>query len=63
LRAELSQLQAHDTTILVVASTPDEASDVGAVDQADRAVVTQQQVVGDLADGRASRVAVATDGQ
>jgi hypothetical protein len=50
-RALRSEAKAHDAVVVGVALTRDEASALSAVDEANGAVVPEQEVVGDLADG------------
>ena len=59
--ALLRQGQTHDAVILRLAATGDQAGRFGAVDQADGAVVLEEEVVGDVADCRTSFVAVPPD--
>ncbi len=49
--------------VVPVLRAADEPGGFGAVDEADRAVVTQEQVVGDVADRRASGVRIPAYGQ
>ncbi len=49
--------------VVLVPSAPDETCRVGPVDQTYRTVMPEEQVVGDLADGRTPWVAVTSDGQ
>ena len=57
------ELQPDDPLVLGVAAAGDQARLLGPVDQADGAVVAEQEVVGHLADRRPARVGVAPDGQ
>ncbi len=63
LGAGRGQLQADDPVVLGVAVPLHQPSRVGPVDQSDRAVVPEQQVVGHLAHGGAAAVAVPPDGE
>jgi hypothetical protein len=49
--------------VVGVDGSPDDAGRLGAIDQLDRAVVPQQQILGHLADRRASAVVVPGDRQ
>ena len=62
-RALVGQVQPHDAEAVGVRPALDEAGGGRAVDQADRAVVAEQQAVGDIADGRPAGIRVAADGQ
>ena len=57
------ELQADDPVVLGVAHPLDQLGRDGPVDQPDGTVVAQQQVVGDLADGRATAIGMPPDGQ
>ena len=57
------ELQAHQAPIFSVAITVHEAGPLGSVDELDRAVVTEQQVAGDVADRWIVRPVVAAHGQ
>lgn len=57
------QLQTHEAMILGVTHSPDQTSGIGAIDQPDHAVMTQEQVVGDLSDRRSLLAAMASDRQ
>lgn len=63
VRSGLGERDPHDALIVWVDGALDQPSVDGAVDQSDRAVVTQDEVAGDLADGRACRVGVTLDRQ
>ena len=56
-------LQADHPMVVVVPSAPDKTGRVGPVDQTYRTVMPEEQIVGDLADGRTPWVAVTSDGQ
>ena len=58
-----SELEPNQPMVVGVAHALDEASRVGPVHQSDRTVVAQEEVVGNLADGRSPGVGVAADGQ
>ena len=47
----------------MILAARDQSSLLGAIDQSDRTVVTQDEVAGDIADGRSARVAVTADGE
>ena len=49
--------------VVGVALAADQPGGIGAVDELDGAVVAEEQVVGDLADGRSAGVIVAMDGE
>ena len=57
------ELQADDPVVLGVAYPLDQLGRHGPVDQPDGTVVAQQQVVGDLTDGRATAIGMPPDGQ
>ena len=57
------ELQSNDPMIGVVTSAAHQSRDVGPADQFNCAVVTQQEVVGDFANGRPPWVAVAPYGE
>ena len=57
------ELQADDPVVLGVTHPPDQLGGHGPVDQPDGTVVAQQQVVGDLTDGRTAAIRVPPDGQ
>ena len=61
--APWGEAQAYDAAILAVAHAPDQSRLLRPVHQSDNAVVAEQQVVGDLADGWSSGVGVTPDGQ
>ena len=63
LAARRGELQADDPVVLGVAHPLDQLGRHGPVDQPDGTVMAQQQVVGDLADGRATAVGMPPDGQ
>jgi hypothetical protein len=55
-----SELQTDDPMVVFVSGPGDQTCSVSTVDETDRAVVEKEQVVGDLADGRATRITVST---
>lgn len=57
------QHDAHDTTVRVGLRPGDEAARLGPVDELDRAVRAEQQIVGDLAHGRPTPIIVTLDRQ
>ena len=57
------EADAGEAAVAAVAPPFDQPAGFGAVDQLDRAVRPQQQVAGQVADGRAGLPAVALDGQ
>lgn len=57
------EVQPHDPVIVVVGSAPNEAGVFGAIGEADRAVMSQHQRLGHLADRRALRIPISTDRQ
>jgi hypothetical protein len=57
-RTERGQPQPHDTLIKVVDVTRDEPRLLGAIDETDRAVMTQQQRFRDVTDSGTTRVVV-----
>jgi hypothetical protein len=57
------EAEADDPLVVLVAGAGHQSSLLGPVDEADGAVVAEKQVVGGLADGRASRVGVAANGE
>jgi hypothetical protein len=59
LGAERGQAQSDHTVIVAIAFPSHQAGLRGAVDEPDRAVVTQQQRLGDVTHGRAARALVA----
>lgn len=61
LRTHSGEREADDPVIVVVPDADHETGLDGAVDETDRAVVAEQEVVRHLADGRPSRVTVAAD--
>ena len=63
LMAERSQRQADEALIVGVTPALDEAEVLRPVDEADGAVMPDEQVAGDVGDRGAERVAVAPDGQ
>jgi CBS domain-containing protein len=58
----LGELHPDHPRVLDVGAAPDEPGHRGAVDQLDRAVVAQQQVVGEVADGRRGVTGMPFDG-
>ena len=61
--AGLGQAHAYRAVAVGVRKALDQSSRRGAIDQPDRAVRTQNEVAGDLADLRSPRVGVAPDGE
>lgn len=61
LVARARQVESYDALVFLVMDALDESCDDGAIDQFDDAVVAQQQVIGDVPDGRG--FAVASDGE
>ncbi len=61
--AERGELEPHQTVVLGVPDPGHEAGGFGPVDQADGAVVAQEQDVGHVGDRRAAGVTVAPNGQ
>jgi hypothetical protein len=59
----LGEMQPNDAMIVIVATAPDEASGVGPIDEPDRAVVAEKQVIGHFTDGRPSRIGMASNGE
>lgn len=57
------EVQPDHPVVLFVPSAADKPGGVRPVDQADRAVMTKEQVVGHFPDSRTTRIAVAADGQ
>ena len=57
------ELHPHDAVILRVTHPRDQPCRVGAIHEPHRAVVAEEEVVGDLADGRAAAVGVPADGE
>jgi len=55
------QAQAHEPVVVAIGDTFDEPGAFGAVDQLDDAVMPEQEMCGDLADGW--RITVAADGE
>lgn len=49
---ELREVQANDTMILGIDRTHQELCPLGSIDEADCAVMPQEEVLGNLADGR-----------
>lgn len=60
---DFGELDADDSVIFWVPSASDQASRVSTVDEADSAVMAQQEIVRHLADSGTARVCVATNGQ
>ncbi len=54
---ELVEGEAHGSVVVGVGQAVDEAAALGAVDELDHAVVAEQQVIGNVADGRVAVVA------
>jgi len=63
VRSASREPQTHDTAVVGVVDAPDEPGFFGAVDELHRAVMTQQQRVGDVTHRRAAIAAVATHRQ
>jgi hypothetical protein len=61
--ALLGEMQSDDPVIVFVASPAHETCRVRPINEADRAVVQEQKIVGDLSDGRTTVVAMSTNGQ
>ena len=61
--ALLGEMQSDDPVIVLVAGPAHQTCAVSTVDEADRAVVEEQKIVGDLSDGRTTTVAMSTNGQ
>jgi hypothetical protein len=61
--ALVGEAQAHDAEVVVILAARDQSSLLGAIDEADRTVVAQDEVAGDIPDGRSARVAVTADGE
>lgn len=53
----------HDAMVVLVAVLDDEARCLGSIDETDRAVVTQQEVLGHIADRREFIACMAADGE
>ena len=62
-RPGLGQVEPHDAVVLVVPQAVHEPCCFGPVHEADNTVVAQEQVIGDLTNGRGGLVAVAPYGQ
>ena len=56
LRPTRGELQSDDPLVIAVRPAPDQPCGLGPVDQADCAVVSEQEVRGDVADRRPTRV-------
>jgi hypothetical protein len=56
-----SEPETDDAVVLGVLAALDQPGGHGAVDEADRTVMSQQQVVGDVSDGRSGRVVMTAD--
>jgi len=54
------EMQANNAMVLFVSGSSDQTCRFSTVDETDGAVVQKQQVVSDLADGRATRITVST---
>jgi hypothetical protein len=63
LGAAGGEAQADDAVVLGVLGALEQPGGHGAVDEADGAVVSEQQVVGDVSDGRSGRVVMTSDGE
>jgi hypothetical protein len=61
--AIFSEMQSDHPVIVLVAGAAHETCRVSPVDEADRAVVKEQKIVGDLSDGRTTTVSMSTNGQ
>ena len=59
----LGEVDPNNAVVLLVANACDETSPIRTVDQAHDAVVAQQQLIGNLPDGGATRIAKAPHGQ
>ena len=59
----LCKTKPDDTMVLVISDPSDQTNGLCAIDETDRAVVTKEQVVGHLPDGRPPRVTVPAHGQ
>jgi hypothetical protein len=62
-RAVVGEAKAHDAEVVVILAARDQSCLLGAIDEADRAVVAQHEIAGDVPDGRSARVVVTADGQ
>lgn len=58
-----SEPQPDNSMVFLVSNAADETCGICTVNETDRAVVTEQQIVGNLTDGRASWVVVTPDSQ
>jgi hypothetical protein len=61
--AVVGQVQPDDTAIFPVSGATDKARGVGAVNEAHRAVMAKEQIVGHLPDRRPTRICMAPDGK
>ena len=59
----LAELQPDDTVVVLVPRALHQTGSICSVDESDRAVVTKEEVVGHLADGRTTRVIVTAYGE
>jgi hypothetical protein len=59
----IGEFQPHHAVIIAVADAADQSRGFGAFDQAAGAVVSQQEVLSHLANGRPAAVGVPADGQ
>src|SRR5581483_3707222 len=59
---EVGQPESNEALIFVVSGPSHEPEFLGPADEADGAVMTNQQVVGNVGDRRAARIAVTSDG-
>jgi len=56
-------MESDDTVVVFVPGANDEPCRFGTVDEANRAVVTKEEIVGNFADGRPSRIIVTSNGK
>jgi hypothetical protein len=63
LGAAGSELQPNDPVVVAVLKPADEPSALRPVDQADRAVMAQEQVLGHVADRRAAPIGMTSNGE
>ena len=62
-RTLVGEAQTHDAEVVVILAARDQPSLLGAIDQPDRTVVTEDEVAGDIPDGRSARVVMTADGE
>jgi hypothetical protein len=62
-RTFAGEVQTHGALVVGVGAARNQSGGLSAIDQLDRAVVAQQQVIGDVADRRPTRIRVAADGK